>query len=246
MSVISLVNLHYQIDGQVILTDINLEFKKGETFVIMGPSGCGKSTLLRLIMGLVKPTAGWIEIDGVNTGLLSKKDWQVLRSKMGMVFQSAALFDSMTVFDNIAFGLRRKNMAEQLIKNRVFEVLSIVGLDQNVAQKMPADLSGGMKKRTAIARAIAFEPPILLYDEPTTGLDPIIADTINELICELQKRLGITSIVVTHDIISALKVADRVGLLYETDLVEVKERNELKQAEHPLMKEFLKNFQLAV
>jgi phospholipid/cholesterol/gamma-HCH transport system ATP-binding protein len=246
MSVISLVNLHYQIEGQVILTDINLEFKKGETFVIMGPSGCGKSTLLRLIMGLVKPTAGWIEIDGVNTSLLSKKDWQILRGKMGMVFQSAALFDSMTVFDNIAFGLRRKNMAERLIKNRVFEVLSIVGLDQNVAQKMPADLSGGMKKRTAIARAIAFEPPILLYDEPTTGLDPIIADTINELICELQKRLGITSIVVTHDIISALKVADRVGLLYEADLVEVKERNDLKQAEHPLMKEFLKNFQPAV
>lgn len=246
MSIISLVNLHYQIEGQVILADINLEFKKGETFVIMGPSGCGKSTLLRLIMGLVKPTAGWIEIDGVNTSLLSKKDWQVLRGKMGMVFQSAALFDSMTVFDNIAFGLRRKNMAEQLIKNRVFEVLSIVGLDQNVAQKMPADLSGGMKKRTAIARAIAFEPPILLYDEPTTGLDPIIADTINELICELQKRLGITSIVVTHDIISALKVADRVGLLYEADLVEVKERNDLKKAEHPLMKEFLKNFQPAV
>lgn len=246
MSVISLVKLHYQIDGQVVLTDINLEFKKGETFVIMGPSGCGKSTLLRLIMGLVKPTAGWIEIDGVNTSLLSKKDWQVLRRKMGMVFQSAALFDSMTVFDNIAFGLRREKMAEPLVKDRVFEVLSIVGLDQSVAQKMPADLSGGMKKRTAIARAIAFEPPILLYDEPTTGLDPIIAGTINDLICELQKRLGITSIVVTHDIISALKVADRVGLLYETDLVEVKERADLKHAEHPLMKEFLKNFQLAI
>ena len=246
MPVISLVNLHYQIEGQVILTDINLEFDKGETFVIMGPSGCGKSTLLRLIMGLVKPTAGWIEIDGVNTSILSKKDWQVLRRKMGMVFQSAALFDSMTVFDNIAFGLRREKMSEPLIKNRVFEVLSIVGLDQSVAQKMPADLSGGMKKRTAIARAIAFEPPILLYDEPTTGLDPIIADTINDLICELQNRLKITSIVVTHDIISALKVADRVGLLYETNLVEVKERNDLKHAEHPLMKEFLKNFQTAV
>ncbi|NLW47578.1 MAG: ATP-binding cassette domain-containing protein [Firmicutes bacterium] len=246
MSVISLVNLHYQIDGQVILTDLNLEFKKGETFVIMGPSGCGKSTLLRLIMGLVKPTAGWIEIDGVNTSILSKKDWQVLRRKMGMVFQSAALFDSMTVFDNIAFGLRREKMSEPLIKNRVLEVLSIVGLDHSVADKMPADLSGGMKKRTAIARAIAFEPPILLYDEPTTGLDPIIADTINDLICELQDRLEITSIVVTHDIISALKVADRVGLLYETDLVEVKERADLKQAEHPLMKEFLKNFKSAI
>ncbi len=246
MSLISLINLHYQIDGQVILTDINLEFKKGETFVIMGPSGCGKSTLLRLIMGLIKPTAGWIEIDDVNTSMLTKKDWQILRRKMGMVFQSAALFDSMTVYDNIAFGLRREKMAEPLINKRVYEVLSIVGLDQSVAQKMPSDLSGGMKKRTAIARAIAFEPPILLYDEPTTGLDPIIADTINSLICELQERLGITSIVVTHDIISALKVADRVGLLYEANLVEVKERDNLKHAEHPLMKEFLKDHELAV
>lgn len=246
MPVISLINLHYHIDGQVVLKDINLEFKKGETFVIMGPSGCGKSTLLRLIMGLIQPTAGWIEIDGTTTSLLSKRDWQLLRRKMGMVFQSAALFDSMTVYDNVAFGLRREKMTEPLIKNRVYEVLSIVGLDQSVALKMPSDLSGGMKKRTAIARAIAFEPPILLYDEPTTGLDPIIADTINDLIRELQDRLRITSIVVTHDIISALKVADRVGLLYEANLVEVKERAELKQAEHPLMKEFLKNFQLAV
>jgi phospholipid/cholesterol/gamma-HCH transport system ATP-binding protein len=197
-------------------------------------------------MGLVKPTAGWIEIDGINTSMLPKKDWQALRRKMGMVFQSAALFDSMTVFDNIAFGLRREKISEPIVKNRVFEALSIVGLDHSVAQKMPADLSGGMKKRTAIARAIAFEPPILLYDEPTTGLDPIIADTINDLICELQDRLEITSIVVTHDIISALKVADRVGLLYQTNLAEVKKRAELKHSEHPLMKEFLKNFQSAV
>ncbi len=246
MAIISLHNLDYEIDGQVILRDINLEFEKGETFVIMGPSGCGKSTLLRLIMGLAQPTAGWIEIDGVITDRLSKNDWQLLRRKMGMVFQSSALFDSMTVYDNVAFGLRRAKMDESLIEKRVYEVLSIVGLDRNVAQKMPADLSGGMKKRTAIARAIAFEPPILLYDEPTTGLDPIIADTINDLIVELQNRLGITSIVVTHDIISALKIADRVGLLYETNLVEVRERADLKNTEYPLMKEFLKNFQLAI
>lgn len=246
MAIISLHNLDYEIDGQVILKDINLEFKEGETFVIMGPSGCGKSTLLRLIMGLAQPTAGWIEIDGVTTSHLSKNDWRLLRRKMGMVFQSSALFDSMTVFDNVAFGLRRAKTSESLIEKRVYEVLSIVGLDRSVAQKMPADLSGGMKKRTAIARAIAFEPPILLYDEPTTGLDPIIADTINDLIGELQDRLGITSIVVTHDITSALKIADRVGLLYETNLVEVRERADLKNTEHPLMKEFLKNFKLAI
>jgi phospholipid/cholesterol/gamma-HCH transport system ATP-binding protein len=124
--------------------------------------------------------------------------------------------------------------------------LAIVGLDADTAVKMPADLSGGMKKRTAIARAIATEPPILLYDEPTTGLDPLIAETINELISDLQKSLGITSIVVTHDIISALKVADRVGLLYQGKLVEVRERSELKMARHPILKQFLKEYQLAI
>ena len=244
MAQIALYNLGYQIQSQTILDGLELNFIPGETFVVMGPSGCGKSTLLRLIMGLIKPTSGWIEIDGFNTLGLSREEWQQVRLKMGMVFQSSALFDSMTVFENVAFGLRRQSRSEAKIKTRVFECLATVGLDEDTARKMPSDLSGGMKKRTAIARAIATEPPILLYDEPTTGLDPIIADTINDLIRELQHSLGITSIVVTHDITSALKVADRVGLLDQGNLVEIRKRSELKQATHPMLIEFIKNYQL--
>jgi phospholipid/cholesterol/gamma-HCH transport system ATP-binding protein len=243
---IKLINLGYQVNGQTILEGVTLEFQAGETFVIMGPSGCGKSTLLRLVMGLIRPTSGWIEIDDYSTATLSPHEWQQLRYKMGMVFQSAALFDSMTVFDNVAFGLRRRGVKESVVRDKVYRTLAIVGLDAATAEKMPSDLSGGMKKRTAIARAIATEPPILLYDEPTTGLDPLIADTINELIADLQKSLGITSIVVTHDISSALKVANRVGLLYQGKLVEVRDRSELNQARHPILKQFLKKYQLNI
>ena len=243
---ISLVNLSYIIDGQQILNKVQLTVERGETFVMMGPSGCGKSTLLRLIMGLIAPTAGWIEIDGTNTALLSTQAWREVRQQMGMVFQSSALFDSMNIYENVAFGLRRKGWTAERIRDRVYETLSIVGLEEETALKMPSDLSGGMKKRTAIARAVATEPPILLYDEPTTGLDPIIADTINDLIRDLQQKLMITSIVVTHDILSALHVADRVGLLYEGDLVEVRHRSELNQVSHPLFTQFLKNYRLDI
>jgi phospholipid/cholesterol/gamma-HCH transport system ATP-binding protein len=246
INLIKLVNLGYIVDGQTILDGVSLEFIKGETFVVMGPSGCGKSTLLRLIMGLIRPTSGWIEIGDLSTATLSAREWRQLRQQMGMVFQSSALFDSMTVFDNIAFGLRRRGENESVIREKVYQTLGIVGLAAEVAAKMPADLSGGMKKRTAIARAVATEPPILLYDEPTTGLDPLIADTINELIVDLQKTLGITSIVVTHDIISALKVANRVGLLYQGKLVETRDRDRLKDAEHPILKQFLAEYQLAI
>ncbi|HEY8463150.1 MAG TPA: ATP-binding cassette domain-containing protein [Bacillota bacterium] len=243
---IKLVNLGYIVNGQQILNNLNLKVNKGETFVIMGPSGCGKSTLLRLIMGFIRPTSGWIEIGDLSTAALSSREWQQLRHKMGLVFQSSALFDSMNVFDNVAFGLRRRGVKEKLIREKVYQTLAIVGLDSEVGTKMPSDLSGGMKKRTAIARAIATEPPILLYDEPTTGLDPLIADTINELIRELQSKLGITSIVVTHDISSALKVADRVGLLHQGNLVEVRSRNDLKNAEYPLLRQFLSDYQAAL
>lgn len=239
---IKLTNLGFEVDGQTILEDVNLEFKQGETFVIMGPSGCGKSTLLRLIIGLIQPTSGSIEIDGVNTSQFTSLEWQLNRQKMGMVFQSAALFDSLSVYDNVAFGLRRKGMKESLIRGKVEQALTTVGLEASIGLKMPSDLSGGMKKRTAIARAIAIEPPILLYDEPTTGLDPIIAGTINELIRELQSKLGITSIVVTHDVISVLTVADRIGLLHEGHLAEIRQRSDLKNACHPMLQQFLANY----
>ena len=242
MNIISLYNIGYRVGGQTILDGLDLEFEKGESFVIMGRSGCGKSTLLRLIIGLIRPTSGWIEVDGRNTLNLSPQEWQTVRYQMGMVFQSAALFDSMTIYDNVAFGLRRKNLRDSEIRERVFEALKIVGLEPATALKMPSDLSGGMKKRTAIARAIAFKPPILLYDEPTTGLDPIMSDTINELIRDLQRNLGVTSIVVTHDIMSALKVADRIGLLSEGRLVELATRSELDRDRHPKLAQFMKGY----
>jgi phospholipid/cholesterol/gamma-HCH transport system ATP-binding protein len=243
MGIIALYNIEYRVGGQTILKNLDFELYRGECFVIMGRSGCGKSTLLRLITGLIRPTSGRIEIEGVDTGSLTKPEWHRIRYKMGMVFQSSALFDSLNVFENVAFGLRNKKLPEPEIKERVYKSLSIVGLEETIAAKMPAELSGGMKKRTAIARAIAFEPPILLYDEPTTGLDPIVANTINELICNLQSGLGITSIVVTHDIMSALKVADRIGLLHEGNLVEVTARSELKSTRHPMFAQFLKDYQ---
>ncbi len=246
MGIITLQNIGYEIDGQTILKDLQLELTLGESFVIMGRSGCGKSTLLRLIIGLIHPTAGWITIDGINTGLLTKVEWHKIRNKMGMVFQSSALFDSLNVYENIAFGLRNKELPDSEITEQVYKSLSIVGLEESIAGKMPAELSGGMKKRTAIARAIAFEPPILLYDEPTTGLDPIVADTINELIRNLQYNLKITSIVVTHDIMSALKVADRIGLLHEGNLVEVTARSEVKNSYHPLLTQFMKDYQVLI
>lgn len=243
MGLIVLSDIKYQVGGQTILENLNFELFQGECFVIMGRSGCGKSTLLRLITGLIRPTSGRIEIEGVDAGTLTQLEWRKIRYKMGMVFQSSALFDSLNVYENVAFGLRNKKMPEPEIRERVYNSLSIVGLEESIAAKMPAELSGGMKKRTAIARAIAFEPPILLYDEPTTGLDPIVANTINELICTLQSRLGITSIVVTHDIMSALKVADRIGLLHEGNLVEVTTRSGLKNAHHPMFIQFLKDYE---
>jgi phospholipid/cholesterol/gamma-HCH transport system ATP-binding protein len=243
MGLIALSDIEYQVGGQTILKNLDFELFQGECFVIMGRSGCGKSTLLRLITGLIRPTSGRIEIGGVDAGSLTKLEWRKIRFKMGMVFQSSALFDSLNVFENVAFGLRNKKLPEPEIRERVYKSLSIVGLEGSIAAKMPAELSGGMKKRTAIARAIAFEPPILLYDEPTTGLDPIVANTINELICNLQSELGITSIVVTHDIMSALKVADRIGLLHEGNLVEVTARSELKNTHHPMFTQFLKDYE---
>jgi phospholipid/cholesterol/gamma-HCH transport system ATP-binding protein len=241
---IAISNLQYQINDQIIINELNLEIDKGETFVILGPSGCGKSTLLRLIMGLIKPSAGSIFIEGQNTQYLTRQEWQKIRNKMNLVFQSAALFDSLTVFENVAFSLRPLELSEKTIQERVIQSLEIVGLAPDTMHKMPSGLSGGMKKRVAIARAIAIKPPILLYDEPTAGLDPMIADTINGLILDLQKKMGITSIVVTHDMISALTVANRIGLLYQGRLVEIRQRSEIAEAEHPLFQQFFKHYRL--
>lgn len=234
---IELYNLGYDIDGRTILNDLNLQVATGETFVIMGPSGCGKSTLLRLVCGLIEPTRGLISIHGHNAETLSPSD----RESIGMVFQSAALFDSLTVFENVAFGLRRKkSFTNEEIEARVRQELARVGLpEEDLLQKMPSDLSGGMKKRVAIARTLVTHPQIILYDEPTNGLDPIMSGIINRLIRQFQKDLNVTSLVVTHDLTTARHVGDRIGMLFDGELVEVGPIERIAQSHHPMVREFL-------
>jgi phospholipid/cholesterol/gamma-HCH transport system ATP-binding protein len=209
------VDLHKSFDDKVVLKGVNLDIGAGETVVVLGGSGTGKSVLLRHTMGLHAPDSGQVWVDGVQVTGLSENELLETRKKVGMLFQAGALFDSMSVYGNVAYALHEHTgWEESRIAERVREVLSLVELE-GVESLMPADLSGGMRKRVALARAIALAPRAILYDEPTTGLDPITANTINQLIRSLQKRLGVTSIVVTHDIQSAFTVGDRIAFLSE-------------------------------
>ena len=204
-----------------ILHHINLTIKDGETLAIIGGSGSGKSTLLRLLIGLIRPTAGQIWVDDMEISQISEKELDKVRLHMGMVFQYSALFDSMTVGDNVAFGLREHtSLSEPDIAQIVQDKLHLVGLD-DVSGLMPGELSGGMKKRVSLARAIAFEPKIIFYDEPSSGLDPIMTGKIDELIIHTQKTLQVTSVVVTHDMASACRIADRIAMIYEGSLIAV-------------------------
>jgi phospholipid/cholesterol/gamma-HCH transport system ATP-binding protein len=200
---------------QRVLREINLSIPRGQTLAIIGESGCGKTVLLKTIIGLLRPTRGSVHFDGQNLAELSEKDLTQQRTRFGFLFQQAALFDSMTIAQNISFPLRqhaRKSREEmrQIVTARLAEV----GLPEAVLSKKPAELSGGMRKRVGLARALALEPEIILYDEPTTGLDPIMSDVINELILSTRRQHPVTSIVVTHDMRTAQKVADRVVMLY--------------------------------
>jgi phospholipid/cholesterol/gamma-HCH transport system ATP-binding protein len=200
---------------QEVLRDIRLTIPRGQTVALIGESGCGKTVLMKTIIGLVTPTRGRIVYDGRSLSELNERELTALRTRFGYVFQQAALFDSMTIADNVAFPLRqhfRKSDAER--QREVAKLLAEVGLPDIVARKKPAELSGGMRKRVGLARALAMNPEIMLYDEPTTGLDPIMSDVINELILRVRRRHPVTSIVVTHDMSSARKVADRVVMLY--------------------------------
>ena len=201
--------------GRPVLHEVNLTMEEGKTLVVLGRSGCGKSVVLKHLIGLLKPDAGCVLVDGEDiTGLPERKLTEV-RRKIGMLFQSAALFDSMSVERNLAFPLRELGMTdEREIDARVAEALDMVGLGGE-QMKMPADLSGGMRKRVGLARTIVGRPRCVLYDEPTTGLDPITSDSINRMIRRLQRKLGVTSIVVTHDMKTAFHCADRVALLHE-------------------------------
>ena len=222
-----------------VLQGVNLTINKGETMVIIGRSGCGKSVLLKLIMGLLEPDAGNIAVNGDEVTRMNDNQLSKLRQKFGMLFQAAALFDSMTVDENVGLGLREHTrLSEQEIRQKVTEKLKMVGLSEVENQK-PAELSGGMKKRVGLARAIAMDPEYVLYDEPTTGLDPIMADVINDLIIRLRNSLSITSIAVTHDIVSAYKIADRIAMLYEGKIVFVGTPQEVKIADNPVVRQFI-------
>jgi phospholipid/cholesterol/gamma-HCH transport system ATP-binding protein len=234
------VGLHKAFAGNEVLRGVDLDIPLGQTVVVLGGSGSGKSVLLRHAIGLHRPDAGSVWVDDEEITGLSEEQMIGPRKKVGMLFQAGALFDSMSVLDNVAFSLREHtDWPRDRIEGRVSEVLQLVELE-GVDALMPSDLSGGMRKRVALARAIALAPRALLYDEPTTGLDPITATTINNLIRSLQTRLGVTSIVVTHDIQSAFTVADRIAFLYEGKILFDGTAEEARRADEPRLQRFLR------
>lgn len=237
---IRLANVCKVYDGKYALRDINLNIKKGETLAVIGGSGSGKSTLLQLLVGLIRPDSGEIYIGGQETTKLTEKELDKVRLNMGMVFQYSALFDSMTVGENVAFGLREhKHLPEAEIQRIIREKLDLVGLP-GVENKLPGELSGGMKKRVGLARAIAFEPEIIFYDEPSSGLDPITTTKIDELIVDMQHKLGVTSVVVTHDMASACRIADRIAMVYEGELIAVDTVKQFQELQDERVQAFFK------
>ena len=236
---IEIENVRLRYGEKEILKGVNLHVKKGETLVILGASGSGKSTLLKLIIGLLKPSEGIVRVDGKNISLMTEEELNKERRHMAMVFQYSALFDSMSVGDNVAFGLRmHTNMSEEEIKKVVDEKLHLVGLD-GISDLMPANLSGGMKKRVSLARAITLNQDIILYDEPTAGLDPIRSTDISLLIKKMQNELHATSIVVTHDLKSANMVADRMAFLYEGSFLLIGTPGELYDSSDKRIQQFM-------
>ena len=222
-----------------VLDKLNLTIEKGLTCVIIGRSGCGKSVLLKHIVGILKPDSGRVLVDGLDLNKLNEKELDNLRLKIGLVFQGGALFDSLTVGENVGFGLiEHTKINQKELLERIEEALCYVGLC-GIVNLMPSELSGGMKKRVALARAICIKPNIILYDEPTTGVDPITADSINELIRSLHDKLKVTSIVVTHDMKSAYKVADRIAMLYQGKIITEGTVEEIQNTQHPIVHQFI-------
>lgn len=236
---IQVINLYKAFGRKQVLSGANLEVKKGESMVVIGGSGTGKSVLIKHIIGLLKPDKGKIIVNSSDMTKLKGGELDNLRKKFGMLFQGAALFDSLSVWENVGFALRQHTrLSDDEIRAIAGEKLKMVGLT-GIEDMMPADLSGGMKKRVGLARAIAMDPEILLYDEPTTGLDPIMADVINELIIEMKKKLNVTSIAITHDMVSAYKIADRIAMLYEGKIIEVDTPEEIRHTKNPIVRQFV-------
>ncbi len=236
---IRIKNLYKNFGDKTVLNGVNLDIKSGETLVIIGKSGCGKSVLLKHIVGLLKPEKGEIFIEGKNIFQLSKKELYKIRLKIGFLFQGAALFDSMTVEENIGLSLKENTkLSKKEISRVVAEKLELVGLP-GIQNMNPSDLSGGMKKRVSLARALSTDPEYILYDEPTTGLDPVMSDNIDELITELSKKLKVTSIVVTHDIFSVYEVATHVAMMENGIIYFQGTPLELIETDDPVIRNFL-------
>lgn len=233
-------NLHKAFGELQVLRGFTLDVKEGETMVIIGFSGTGKSVAIKHIVGLLEPDEGTVFVDGLEVQTLSRRDLYELRGKIGYVFQFAALFDSLTVAENVAMGVRKQGkLTEAQIRDRVHEALELVDLDDAVGEKLPSELSGGMRKRVGIARAIAFRPKYLLYDEPTTGLDPVTSAVIDDLMVRMQKQLGVTGIVITHDMRSAYTVGTRIAMLYEGQVRAVGTVDEIKASTDPIVRQFI-------
>lgn len=236
---IQIQGLHKWFGNQHVLKGVDLTIKEGETIVIIGRSGCGKSVLLKHIMAILEPDQGDIKIDGQSMFKMSSTEQDRFRLQLGMLFQGAALFDSLNVRENVGFSLyEHTQLSEKVIGEKVREKLGLVGL-HDIAELMPASLSGGMKKRVGLARAICNEPKIILYDEPTTGLDPINADVINDLILRMQERLKVISIVVTHDMTSAYKVGNRIAMLYNGRIIVIGTPDEIRNSSDPMVRQFI-------
>lgn len=236
---IQIIDVVKKLGGHIVLSGVNLNIDKGQTTVIIGRSGCGKSVLLKHIVGILRPDKGRVIINDKEIDKLSEKELNKERLKMGLLFQGGALFDSLTVGENVAFGLtEHDHFSEKEIAERVEESLCMVELG-GIQNLMPSELSGGMKKRVALARVLCIKPEVILYDEPTTGVDPITADSINELIINLHDKLKITSVVVTHDMVSAYKVADKIAMLYQGKIIAEGTPTEIQNTTHPVVHQFI-------
>ena len=241
---ISLRQLTMAFGSKVVLDELDLEVYKGETLAVIGPSGSGKSTVIKVLTGLLAPTSGSVQIEGQETSGFDDDAWDELRCHMGVVFQYSALFDFLSVGENVAFGLRRHfKLPEEEIQGRVAALLEMVGMP-GTQSMMPAELSGGMKKRVGLARALAMQPQVVFYDEPTSGLDPVMTMTISRLIRKTQQTLGVTSVLVTHDMESAYFAADRIAMLYKGKIVQVGTPDEIKRSRNPIVHAFVNGLEL--
>lgn len=240
MAKIEITNLKKAFGKKHVLNGLNLSVQNGESLVVIGGSGSGKSVLLKSIIGLINPDSGSVKINDIETTKMSAKQHDEIISKFGYLFQGGALFDSLKIWENVAFGLiSAKKIPPKLAKEIALKKLKSVGLDSYVGELFPSELSGGMQKRVALARAIACEPEIIFFDEPTTGLDPIMADVINDLIIKCSSELGATTITITHDMASAFKIADKIAMIYNGEIIWAGDSSEVRNSNNPYVEQFI-------